>query len=53
MERPPRSGRTGRFPEVDRGGWFDRAHALLKIAKGQRPMLEQFYALLLAAALPT
>ena len=44
MEWPPKSGRTQRFPEVDRGAWFDRAQALLKIVKGQRPMLERFYA---------
>ncbi len=35
---------TGRFPEVDRGGWFDRESALRKIAKGQRPLIEKFYA---------
>jgi predicted NUDIX family NTP pyrophosphohydrolase len=44
MEWPPKSGRTEQFPEVDRGAWFDRAQALLKIAKGQRPILEKFYA---------
>jgi predicted NUDIX family NTP pyrophosphohydrolase len=44
MEWPPKSGRTQRFPEVDRGAWFDRAQALLKIVKGQRPILERFYA---------
>jgi len=44
MEWPPKSGRTGRFPEVDRGGWFNRAQALLKIVTGQRPVLEKFYA---------
>jgi predicted NUDIX family NTP pyrophosphohydrolase len=44
MEWPPKSGRTARFPEVDRGGWFDRAQALLKIVNGQRPILERFYA---------
>jgi len=44
MEWPPKSGRTGRFPEVDRGAWFDREPALIKITKGQRPMLEKFYA---------
>lgn len=44
MEWPPKSGRTARFPEVDRGGWFERMPALLKIAKGQRPVLEKFYA---------
>jgi predicted NUDIX family NTP pyrophosphohydrolase len=44
MEWPARSGRVGQFPEVDRGGWFDRAEALRKIAAGQRPVLERFYA---------
>jgi len=44
MEWPPESGRTGRFPEVDRGAWFDRAEALRKIAAGQRHVLEKFYA---------
>ena len=44
MEWPPGSGRTARFPEVDRGGWFDRASALLKITQGQRPVLEKLYA---------
>jgi predicted NUDIX family NTP pyrophosphohydrolase len=44
MEWPPKSGHTARFPEVDRGGWFERAPALLKIAKGQRPLLDKFYA---------
>lgn len=46
MEWPPRSGRTARFPEVDRGGWFDRVGALLKISKGQRPVLEKLYSVL-------
>jgi predicted NUDIX family NTP pyrophosphohydrolase len=44
MEWPPHSGRTGQFPEVDRGGWFDRTEALRKIAGGQQPVLEKFYA---------
>jgi predicted NUDIX family NTP pyrophosphohydrolase len=44
MEWPPKSGRTERFPEVDRGAWFDRARALSKIASGQRPILEKFFA---------
>jgi len=43
MEWPPHSGRTGRFPEVDRGAWFDREQALVRIARGQRPILEKFY----------
>jgi predicted NUDIX family NTP pyrophosphohydrolase len=44
MEWPPKSGRTAQFPEVDRGAWFDREQAILKIIKGQRPVLEKFYA---------
>lgn len=44
LEWPPKSGRIEQFPEVDRGGWFGRAQALLKIIKGQRPILEGFYA---------
>ena len=44
MEWPPKSGRTASFPEVDRGSWFERAEALLKIVSGQRPILEKFYA---------
>lgn len=44
MEWPPRSGRTQRFPEVDRGAWFDRETALRKITAGQRPVLDRFYA---------
>jgi predicted NUDIX family NTP pyrophosphohydrolase len=43
MEWPPKSGRTEQFPEVDRGAWFDEEQALVKIAKGQRPILERFY----------
>jgi predicted NUDIX family NTP pyrophosphohydrolase len=43
MEWPPKSGRTVQFPEVDRGGWFDRAQALAKIVHGQRPILEHLY----------
>ena len=44
MEWPPKSGRMARFPEVDRGGWFEKTPALLKIAKGQRSVIEKFYA---------
>ena len=44
MEWPPKSGRSARFPEVDRGAWFDRQQALLKIVTGQRPVLERLYA---------
>jgi predicted NUDIX family NTP pyrophosphohydrolase len=41
MEWPPRSGRKGVFPEVDRGGWFPLEEAAVKIVKGQLPLLEQ------------
>jgi len=44
MEWPPGSGRSERFPEVDRGAWFDRAQALTKITSGQRAILEKFFA---------
>ena len=44
IEWPPKSGRTAQFPEVDRGGWFDKAEALRKITKGQRPIVEMFFA---------
>ena len=44
MEWPPKSGRTAQFPEVDRGAWFERADALRKLAPGQVPMLERFFA---------
>ena len=43
MEWPPGSGRTARFPEVDRGGWFEEKAALSKITPGQRLVLERFY----------
>lgn len=40
MEWPPRSGKRARFPEVDRADWFDSEVALVKILKGQRPIVE-------------
>jgi predicted NUDIX family NTP pyrophosphohydrolase len=44
MEWPPRSGRTARFPEVDRGAWFPVADALRRIVPGQAPILEELLA---------
>ncbi|MFD4958324.1 NUDIX domain-containing protein [Microbacterium sp. NPDC058389] len=40
LEWPPRSGRTARFPEVDRVEWtaMDAAHD--RLVKGQRPALD-------------
>jgi predicted NUDIX family NTP pyrophosphohydrolase len=41
MEWPPRSGRSGEFPEVDRAGWFPIDEARHKIIKGQAPFLDR------------
>jgi len=41
IEWPPRSGRMQRFPEVDRGAWFDLAEAKARIQAGQIPILEE------------
>jgi predicted NUDIX family NTP pyrophosphohydrolase len=40
MEWPPRSGRMGEFPEVDRAAWFAPEAAERKILKGQRPIVQ-------------
>lgn len=44
MEWPPRSGRTARFPEVDRGQWFPIAEAVRRILPAQVPILEELLA---------
>jgi predicted NUDIX family NTP pyrophosphohydrolase len=44
MEWPPRSGRTARFPEVDRGQWFPMAEAVQRILAAQAPILEELLA---------
>jgi predicted NUDIX family NTP pyrophosphohydrolase len=44
IEWPPRSGRTARFPEVDRGQWFPLAEALRRILPAQAPILEELAA---------
>jgi len=46
MEWPPRSGKFGEFPEVDRAGWFSIEEARLKILKGQAPFLDRLLAML-------
>jgi predicted NUDIX family NTP pyrophosphohydrolase len=48
MEWPPRSGRTARFPEVDRGQWFPLAEAFRHILPSQAPILEELLAKLRA-----
>ncbi len=40
IEWPPRSGKTARFPEVDRAAWFDLATARDKIVTAQRRFLD-------------
>ena len=41
LEWPPRSGRMQAFPEVDEAAYVPAAQALVKIHKGQRPILEE------------
>ena len=43
MEWPPKSGRLREFPEADRAGWFGPREALIKITKGQRPIIEALF----------
>jgi predicted NUDIX family NTP pyrophosphohydrolase len=40
MEWPPRSGRKQEFPEADRAGWFTPDEAVVKLLKGQRPIIK-------------
>ncbi len=49
MEWPPKSGRDGEFPEVDRAGWFSIDEARHKIIKGQAPFLDRLLTLLAEA----
>jgi predicted NUDIX family NTP pyrophosphohydrolase len=41
MEWPPRSGRLGSFPEIDRVQWFDLPAARRAILDGQLPFLDR------------
>lgn len=41
LEWPPRSGRTQRFPEVDRAGWFPLAAAREKLLPAQTAFLDR------------
>jgi predicted NUDIX family NTP pyrophosphohydrolase len=45
IEWPPRSGRMTDFPEVDRAAWYSIDEALMKINKGQRPIIVALEAL--------
>lgn len=40
IEWPPKSGRLIDIPEIDKAGWFTPQEALVKITKGQRPIIE-------------
>jgi predicted NUDIX family NTP pyrophosphohydrolase len=40
MEWPPRSGQIREFPEADRAAWFAPHAAMVKVTKGQRPIIE-------------
>jgi predicted NUDIX family NTP pyrophosphohydrolase len=46
LEWPPRSGRIGQFPEVDRADWFPIDEARKRILKGQEPFIDRLLALL-------
>jgi predicted NUDIX family NTP pyrophosphohydrolase len=46
LEWPPRSGRSGQYPEVDRAEWFSIEEARTKILKGQEPFLDRLLAAL-------
>ena len=50
LEWPPRSGKYGHFPEVERAEWFSIDEARRKILKGQEPFLDRLLALLKSAA---
>jgi predicted NUDIX family NTP pyrophosphohydrolase len=39
LEWPSRSGRMAEFPEVDRAAWYSIDEALMKINKGQKPII--------------
>jgi predicted NUDIX family NTP pyrophosphohydrolase len=50
LEWPPRSGRTGEYPEVDRAEWFSIDEARKRILKGQEPFLDRLLSLLKTTA---
>jgi predicted NUDIX family NTP pyrophosphohydrolase len=41
MEWPPRSGRTERFPEIDRAEWVDLPTARSKLVTGQVALIDE------------
>jgi len=47
MEWPPKSGKMGSFPEVDRAAWFDPETAKVKINPAQAKLIEELETVLL------
>lgn len=43
MEWPPKSGKIGKFPEVDRAAWFGGHDALKMILPGQQAIVRRFF----------
>ena len=50
LEWPPRSGKIGQFPEIDRAEWFVVEEARKRILKGQEPFLDRLLTLLKSTA---
>ncbi len=50
LEWPPRSGKKGEFPEVDRAEWFVVEEARKRILKGQEPFIDRLLTLLKSTA---
>ena len=50
LEWPPRSGKIGQFPEIDRAEWFAVEEARKRILKGQEPFLDRLLTLLKSTA---
>ncbi|MEQ8857999.1 MAG: NUDIX domain-containing protein [Pseudomonadales bacterium] len=46
LEWPPRSGRTARFPEVDRAAWVPLTDARERLHRNQQDLVDQLEALL-------
>ena len=46
MEWPPRSGKTQKFPEVDKAAWFDLTEAKQKINPAQAALIDQLITIL-------
>src|SRR5580704_7046278 len=50
LEWPPRSGRMAEFPEVDRAAWYAIDEALMKVHKGQKPIVGALESLLVRSS---